>query len=277
MAARYMTKLAIHHYGAMDMPTASRRRLTLLRLFVNLLMGVILGTKKASAFTMWANTEVAAKAAGSVTFATASGAVGAVINGVTVTVTWTADIASMTALMAAVNASVDPFVQYQVQATNTRSLVTLTSTPAGAILRLGQFNFTAVAAPALVQNWGDFDISGSDTADALALATAINQHPQASKYWVANSAGAVVSVFLFSSISPVDGSTSTAMLTTNTAIAIAAQPVAGATGCIASYARDRSSNAITLVASGTGVAVTGTGRLTGGSGANQVPSQEVAS
>lgn len=274
MATLYTSKLSVHHSGAMEVPTAARKRLILMRLFVNLLMGVMIGAKRASAFDMSYNTEAGAKATGSVAFATSSGTVGVVINGVTITVVWaTSDIVSMSALAAAINASTNPLVQYQVQAGSSRSLVTLTSVPAGAILRIGQFDFTAVANSGLVQNWGDFDISGTDTADATALAAAINGHPQASKYFVATSAAAVVSVFLIALPSAGDGTASFALLSTNTAISIAAQFAPSATAVIASYARDRLANAISTVASGTNVTAA-TGLLTGGKGGNQIPSQE---
>lgn len=272
----FTSKFAIHHAQGIDRPSAVRKRLVMLRLIYNFIAAVMVGSKRASAFDAVFDGEAGAKATQIVTFSSGSGTVGIIISNVTITVTWaTSDILSMSALVVAVNASVNAAVQFQVQMTNLRSQVTLTSTPVGSVLRLGQFDFTAVngVPTSGPQNWGDWDMSGSDTADALALATAINTHPQASKYWAAISTAGVVSVFLISTPIQADGSTSTAMLATNAAIAIAAQPAAAAVGLLVSYMRDRVVNAITTVATGTGVTAGGA-RLTGGTGGNAVPYQE---
>lgn len=270
----FSSQLAIHHSSPLTGPSAVRKRLVLLRLFYNFVFAVMTGTNRASGFDLIYNGEGGAKGTQTVVFSSGSGTVGVLVSNVSLTVTWaTSDTASMTALAAVVNASVNALVQFQVQMSNTLCTLTLASVASGTIVRLGQYDFTARANSGLVQNWGDFDISGSDTADATALAAAISAHPAASKYWVATSAAAVVSVFLLSTPSQADGSTSTNVSATAATVTVSGQPAAGATGVIASYKRDRVVNAITTVATGTGVTVGGS-RITGGLGGNAVPAQE---
>jgi phage tail sheath gpL-like len=67
-------------------------------------------------------------ATGTITMASSSGTVGAIINGVTVSVTWaTSDTASSAALAAAINASVNALVQPFVSATSALGVTTLTA------------------------------------------------------------------------------------------------------------------------------------------------------
>lgn len=74
----------------------------------------------------------AAKATGTVTMASSSGTVGAIINGVTVSVTWaTSDTVSAALLATAINASVNALVAGFVTATSALGVVTLTATQAG--------------------------------------------------------------------------------------------------------------------------------------------------
>jgi len=71
-------------------------------------------------------------AAGTVTLATASGTVGATINGVAITVTYATSDANTAALLAAaINASANALVKDIVSATSALGVVTITSTVAG--------------------------------------------------------------------------------------------------------------------------------------------------
>lgn len=74
----------------------------------------------------------AVSATGTLTIASGSGAVGGVINGTTVTVTWaTSDTATATALAAAINANAT--TKKFIVATSAAGVVTLTAFPAGAL------------------------------------------------------------------------------------------------------------------------------------------------
>jgi phage tail sheath gpL-like len=67
-------------------------------------------------------------ASGTITMATSSGTVGAIINGVSITVTWaTSDTASSAALATAINTSVNPLVQPFVTATSAGAVTTITA------------------------------------------------------------------------------------------------------------------------------------------------------
>lgn len=75
-----------------------------------------------------------AKASQTLTLSTASGAVGGVINGVTITVTASGgDTATAAALAAAINASTNPLVQNIVTATSSGAVVTVSAVAAGVL------------------------------------------------------------------------------------------------------------------------------------------------
>lgn len=266
--AIWTTSFRIHSNKPLPTPTAQRKDQVLLRMVANWLMAALAGDAKVQGFDVQVNSEAGAKAATTVTFATSSGSVGITINGVTVTVTWaSSDIASMTALVAAIGASVSALVQYLVEASNTRGTATLTSVAAGTVFNLGQYQFTAVnRAPV---NYGEFDISGNDTADAASLAAAINNHPQVSRYYQAIAASGVCAIWRFAT-PPGSGLLSASA----SSIAVAAF-AASAVGCVRSVERTRLANAITTAASGTNVTV-GAARLTGGAGGNVVQRSGVA-
>lgn len=121
--------------------------------------------------------------------ASSSGSVGGSIGGVAVTVTWaTSDTASSTALAAAIRALAT--VNRKVTATNMAMKLTLASVTVGQYVDICGIRFTAVSGtPA---NAGEFDISGTDTADATSLAQAIARHPSlAGRYVAVSSVGAV--------------------------------------------------------------------------------------
>jgi len=105
---------------------------------------------------------------------TLSGTVGGVINGTSVTVTAAvSDTATQTALVAAIVA--ETAVNRKVGATNVFTKVTLASVLAGTTIRVLGVLFKAVnGTPA---DFGEFDMSGNNAADAASLALAINRHP----------------------------------------------------------------------------------------------------
>lgn len=121
-----------------------------------------------------------------------AGSVGGTIGGTAVTVTFaTSDTVTAGLLAAAIraNSTVNKFVT----ASNISMAITLASVTAGQTVIIGGQTFTAVATASVIRNPGDFNIDGSDTQDAAALALAINRHPSlAGRLRAVSSAGAVI-------------------------------------------------------------------------------------
>lgn len=98
---------------------------------------------------------------------------------------------TMTSLAAAIRASAA--VNRRVTATNISMRVTLATVTAGQYIDICGVRFTAVNGTPV--NFGEFDMSGNDTADALSLATAINRHPSMALRYRALSVAGLVYVF----------------------------------------------------------------------------------
>lgn len=266
----YSTTLRIHSEKPLPVPSAQRKNGTLLRLIANWAIQTLAGGAKSEGYDAYVNTEAGAKASQTLTFASSSGTVGLVVNGVTITVAWaSSDIASMTALVAAVNASSNALVQYLVEMSNTRAQVALTSFPVGNKVLVGQFEFTAVSGTPT--DYGQFNVSGNDTADAASLAAAINNHPRVSKYWQAVSTTSTVSLFRFAAAGTPTGGV---RLATNSSAAALTQEAAVAVGLVRSFERTRLANGVTTAATGTNVTAGGA-RLTGGAGSNVTQREEL--
>jgi phage tail sheath gpL-like len=99
----------------------------------NLLTGIVSGNR-------WGTIDVqvgggsSTAASGTVTLSSGSGTVGAIINGVTVSVTWaTSDTASATALKTAINASANALIAGHVTATSSSGVVTITAVNKGTV------------------------------------------------------------------------------------------------------------------------------------------------
>jgi hypothetical protein len=133
-------------------------------------------------------------------------------------------------------------------------------------LRLGvnkravTYTFTATAAA--TGRLGEFSISGNDTADALALADAINAYPVLNQTIRAESVAGVCHLYAMDGvISDKEVTVAGSGITRTTGFALAARchiecPVPGAVG-----------NAISIALSGTGVTVANTNtRFVGGTG-----------
>jgi len=115
---------------------------------------------------------------GTLVVSAASGTIGAVINGVTVTVTHAiSDLNDAALIAAAINTSADALVANLVQASNYSATITLASARAGTVIDVAGVRFLAVASVPSAPVFGEFTIVGNDTADATALAAAINLHP----------------------------------------------------------------------------------------------------
>lgn len=206
-----------------------------------------------------------AKAGATLVFATSSGSVGGVINGVTVTGSGAGtDIADAAAAAAAINASVDALVQGFVRASVMTAQVTLVSVAAGELLLINDsgsmYTFTATAAA--TGKLGDFSVSGNDTADALALANAINAYPVLNNNIRAESVAGVL--YLYS----MDGSATGRAVSKNApGMTINAQFTAAARCHVESILPGAIGNAVTFTATGTNVTVANTNtRLVGGTG-----------
>lgn len=213
----------------------------------------------------------------------ASGTVGIVANGVTVTVTHaTSDTNDAALIAAAINASVNSLVLGYLTSNNLSATITLTSVAAGQTVQVGSSVFTATtgvhANLTSMATVGTFDISGNDTADALALARAINICPVTNRYFFAVSVAGVVRVFAAHAVYTLATNTfawpsgprvppntitsqATTMVVSTNGVAAAAFvgllcPIPGISG-----------NAVTIAASGTGIAVLNTEtRLNRGTG-----------
>jgi len=264
----YSQLIQIHSNKPLPAPTGTRKNSALLRQYANWLVSALAGTAKVQGFEAMQNTAAAKRAGALLVYSSGSGTVGITINGVGVTVTATSDTASMTATVAAVNASSNALVQYLVEASNTRGTVALASVVAGTKLQLGQYEFVAVSGTPT--NYGQFDISGSNAADAASLVSAINQHPAAGRYYHAFAASGLATVQVFRFATPPNGTRWSATASTLTIV----QPVAAATGCVRSINRNTYGNCITVAASGTGASITDSqARLIGGAG-NSVALQQ---
>lgn len=192
-----------------------------------------------------------------------AGAVGGIINGVTVTATHSSDAADGALIAAAINASSNALVQGFVRATGVAGSLTLASVVAGTRvnIRVGSSMYGFIATSAATGRLGDFDISGNDTADAAALAAAINAYPVLNQTLRAENVAAVCYVYAL------DTSSSNKVMTAS-ATTVTVSAFAGVARChIASIIPSALGNAITIALSGTGVTVANANtRLVGGLG-----------
>lgn len=133
--------------------------------------------------------------------ASAANAVSAAVCGVTIEVdaggsaSAANSIVAQSAWCALVRATAT--VNRKVTASNRVASVTLATVLAGSGLTVNNVGFTAVNGTPVKP--GEFDMSGSDTADALSLATAINRHPSLAGRVRAVSSAAVVYIALLES------------------------------------------------------------------------------
>ena len=196
-----------------------------------------------------------------------AGAVGGTLAGTLVTTTWaTSDTASCTALAAAIRANTS--VNRIVTASTREMRVTLASVVAGTTVRICGQVFTAVATAANIVAFGDFNIDGTDTQDATALALAINRHPSLAGRVIAVGNVGAVHIFLVEDRPPVAfeciTNPSAATITVNVAT-----PTAGTRVAVIAAVPGPIGNEVRATASGTGMTiVTGgsAGLLGGGTG-----------
>lgn len=197
---------------------------------------------------------------------TLTGSVGATIDGTAVTVTAAGgDTATQTLLQAAIAANAS--VNRKVTVARRIMQVSLASVVAGTTLDVFGARFTAVASAGAVLLPGDFDISGSDTADATSLALAINNHPSLAGRVRAVSSVAIVYIGMLEDRAPTAvecvGVASASTITVTTKV-----PTAGAVMLLVAAVPGQIGNCCTVVASGTGMSVVtaNAGKLGSGTG-----------
>lgn len=191
-----------------------------------------------------------------------SGGMDCVINGVTVSVTYaTSDINTAGLMAAAINASSNALVQYMVTATHYRGTIALSSVAAGDTVNVCGYTFTAVnGTPTQL---GQFDMSGSNTADATSLALAINKMPGLNEIVVASSSVANVYVYLLGDAAV----TAQRKIRKISATMTVTQIAATADCAVVAYQPGTLGNCMTIAASGTGASIVGSAsRLSGGIG-----------
>lgn len=231
----------------------------LLRMLINHLEGIAGGNKRADRLSLWVDGAIPQRASGTLALSSGSGAVGGTINGVTVTDTWaTSDTNSAGLIAAAINASTNALVQYFVQASNWAGTVALASVAAGDVVEICGYRFKAKAGGVLQD--GEFDQSGSDTADAASLVTQINKRAGLRDLVFASSSSGTVTLRQWS------GASSAGVITGSATFTITAL-AATATVLVSSLLPGIAGNAITLAASGTGVTASAA-RLANGTGLN---------
>ena len=215
------------------------------------------------------STTVGSKSGATLVFATSSGSVGGVINGVTVTGSGAGtDTADAAAAAAAINASVDALVRGFVRAASSYATLTLSTmlVDGKVYIRLGvdkranTYVFTATAAA--TSKLGEFSISGNDTADALALCDAINAFPVLNQTIRAESVAGVAYLYAMD-----DVITDKAVTVAGSGITLTAAFATGPRCHVECPVPGAIGNAVTFTATGTNVSVANTNtRLVGGTG-----------
>lgn len=265
-----MASTIITIQGNKPLSLQTRRGKDALRRVVNRLQGVLSGSENDSQWqilndeTVLGTAGVASRAAAICRFATSSGSVGAVINGTSVTATWAGtDTASQALLVDAINANatVKPFVR----ATRYLATVTLGSVLAGSTIVINGLTYTATAST--TGKLREFSISGTDAADAFALAQAINADPENNTRVsaVADNTNAVVYIGLIGDVAPRAGKET---VTSSFATFTISDYAGRAESMVYSVVPCAIGNCCTFTATGTNVTVRSmaSGKLGGGAG-----------
>lgn len=262
------TTLAFTHRTPIDfgISTAHRKR-DAVRKLINVLTGMVSGARHGDDVVIQPNAAgAAAPAVGVFILSGGSGAVGVVVGGVTITVVWAAsDQASADAFVVAFNASVSALVANIVAAGQAKkAAIVLVSVAAGDEVTVMGYKFTARNGGTL--KLGEFDMSGTDTADAASLAAAINATPGLNqRYYAYNNSNAVQLLPLFTSAAPAGDIINATKGTGFTLTQLAASSVCA----IYALRPGALGNHVTLAASGTGVTLANAiSRLVGGVGDN---------
>lgn len=214
----------------------------------------------------------AGQAVGALIASGGAGAMGATIDGTLVTAAFTtSDLVTMGLICAAIRANTS--VNRKVTATNRIAQVTLASVLVNTTLKVFGITFTAVnGAPT---DFGQFDMSGSDTADATSLALAINRHPALTGRVRAVSNVGAVYIAMLEDRAPNPANDEQVTLASAATITInVAVPAPSTVGFVVAIIPGDLGNCCTVVASGTGVsyATSNAGKLGTGQGSGMSPS-----
>lgn len=243
------------------------------RWLLNALESAVAGTDQSDGIIWAVNDDVAlgstahaGPACGALVGSSLSGSVGATIDGTAVTVTAAGgDAATQTLLVAAIKANAS--VNRKVTATNRGLQLTIASVTAGQYIDVCNTRFTAVnGSPA---NFGEFDMSGTDTADATSLALAINRHPSLAMRVRAISNAGVIYIFptVDRTMTQFEKLTNPGNFSTFTIANAGVQTALAITGVMA-MVPGQLGECCTVVASGTGMsyATANAGKLGNGTG-----------
>ena len=230
--------------------------------------------------TAYGDLATAGQAVGALVLSAGAGTVGASIDGSAVTVVWaTSDVASMTALCAAIRALAT--INRKVTAANRVAQMTLASVLAGTTVQVFGITFTAQTGAPTAFN--QFDRTGTDTAAATSLALAINRHPSLSGVCRAVSNAGIVYVGLLedrpargaggSGGSGQDQITLASAATISVGVPV---PIASAIGLVFAFVPGHIGECVTVVPSGTGMtyATANAGKLGGSTGGGMAPSAQ---
>lgn len=290
-----MTALYFRHrrpadYGTtVGTTTINRRGTALMRKVLNGAMGNLNGAQGDQDYVVVYTSTEPSFASAVITAATVATTFTATINGVAVQVTPAGgDTASCGLLAAAVNASSNALVQGFVTSNNLSATATLASVVAGTYIDICGYRFTGTSGvPAAIVsggNYGNFDVSGNDTADAAALAAAVNAMPGLSRFIAAVPVAGVV--YLCARQATFSGTTTftwpsapgtppNTLYASAATITLSATALAAAARCnILACTPGVLGNAITIAAaagSGTAAVLNTETRLNRGTGLNVVP------
>jgi len=236
------------------LPLQTRKKKDALRRVANRINGILSGAASGSWVILNDETAhsnvagVAARAAAVLSLSSGSGAVGAVINGTTVTATWaTSDANSMGLVVNAINTNTT--VNQLVAATRYVGTLTLSSVTADTTVTICGITFTATSADTGKRR--EFSVSGGNNAAALALARAINAEPRLSGKLVAVASGVsnVVYLGLLRNSAPRSDERLSASAGTVTVVQFAAANL----GVVYALQPGALGNACSLTATGTGM------------------------
>lgn len=237
------------------LPVNNRRKQELLRLVVNHCMKALAGTGRIDSWRVESISTLTTFPSSSVaTFlgSSLSGAVGAVINGTTITATAAGgDTASTTLVVAAINANAT-MQGLGISATQRVATMTCASVVAGNEIDVLGEKFLAVAAATTNQN--QFFIGASDDACAVNLAAAINRNPVLQAKCIASphSSSGVCYLGIKENRAP---RSDEVILQTSGATITVVQFAVGAIAMVFTAAMSALGNCCTFVASGSGASV----------------------
>lgn len=230
-----------------------------IRKFINNLVGLIGGQAVAPTTVLTGLNH----ATGTVIYGSATGTATITINGVVVAVSVGADDPATAALSAAaINASSDALVQYQVRASNLAGTVTASTAVEGNWVEICGVRLTARKAATGMQV-NEFSCATSNNATATSLAAYINAHPTLRDIVYATASSAVVTVrarYVSASMPSI------ALKSSGSTLAVSSNVLTSNAGvCITAIQKGVGGNTMTLTAGATGgTATASAARLAGG-------------